>query len=264
MSQEHETDHHAGLFVDLQVLSARLDRRRLLGWAACLGASAVACNGDEEEAGPTDDGACPVVPEETAGPFPGNGTNGQNALTLAGIVRSDIRSSVAGATGVAAGVVLTIRLRLTDNDCAPLPGFAVYIWQCDREGRYSMYSSGAENENYLRGVQLADADGVVTFTTIFPACYPGRWPHIHFEIYESLAAASTGNNALRTSQLALPEAACNAVFATAGYEGSITSLSGVTLTSDGIFRDGSNLQLANTTGSPSSGYLSTLDLAIPL
>ena len=53
-----------------------------------------------------------------------------------------------------------------------------------------MYSQGVENENYLRGVQAAGGDGIVTFTSVFPACYSGRWPHIHFEVYPSLDAAT--------------------------------------------------------------------------
>ena len=78
----------------------------------------------------------------------------------------------------------TISLTLVDaNGGAPLPGAAVYLWHCDAEGRYSLYSQGVTNENYLRGVQEADSNGVVTFTSVYPACYSGRWPHIHYEVY---------------------------------------------------------------------------------
>jgi protocatechuate 3,4-dioxygenase beta subunit len=102
----------------------------------------------------------------------------------------------------------------------------------------------------------------VSFTTIFPACYPGRWPHIHFEIYESIAGASSGENALTTSQLALPKGACDEVFATAGYEASVTYLSQLTLARDGVFRDGVALQLASITGDALSGLVATLDVAL--
>jgi protocatechuate 3,4-dioxygenase beta subunit len=276
----HDTDtenHHHGLSHDLRVLQARLNRRRWLEWAACLGASALGCSGDGGSAAGGDggaglddagnlasDGTCTTIPDETGGPYPGDGTNGPNALTLNGIVRSDIRSSIATATGTAGGVTLTVELRLMDNGCVPLPGFAVYIWHCDREGRYSMYSAGAENENYLRGVQVADDAGVVTFTTVFPACYTGRWPHIHFEIYESVEAASTGANAVKTSQLALPESACDEVFATSGYEASVTNLSGITLATDNVFRDGVDLQVPSITGDVDAGYAVRLDVAVPL
>ena len=150
---------------------------------------------------------CADIPEETAGPFPGDGSNGPNILTESGIVRSDITPSFGSSTTVAEGVPLTVRLALQDaaNGCAPLAGAAVYLWHCDREGRYSMYSDGVTEENYLRGVQEADADGMVTFTSIFPACYQGRWPHIHFEVYPSLAEATAAGTLLATSQLAFPE-----------------------------------------------------------
>ena len=72
-----------------------------------------------------------------------------------------------------------------------------------------MYSQGVEDENYLRGVQEADADGVVTFTSIFPACYQGRWPHIHFEVYPSLDLAIDAGNRIATSQVALPAEICD-------------------------------------------------------
>ncbi|HEX3088867.1 MAG TPA: hypothetical protein VHQ23_09435, partial [Ilumatobacteraceae bacterium] len=112
-----------------------------------------------------------AVPEETGGPFPGDGSNGPDVLSESGIVRSDIRSSFGTSTTTADGVPTTISLTLVDaNGGAPMPGTAVYIWHCDAEGRYSLYSQGVTNENYLRGVQEADSNGVVTFTTVYPAC----------------------------------------------------------------------------------------------
>ena len=270
MSAEHErAPFDRGLREDLRVWRAQLlGRRRLLKWVACGGAL-VAC-GDEGSAEGSDGGSstgeCPgVIPRETAGPFPGDGTNGAgptNALTLDGVVRRDLRSSVGGATGVAGGVPVTVRLTLRNRSCAPLAGHAVYIWQCDREGRYSMYSAGAENENYLRGVQATDPDGVAEFVTVFPACYPGRWPHIHFEIFTSLSEATTGRSSVATSQLAFPKAACDEVFATSGYQASVASLAALSLQTDGVFRDGVARQLAAMTGNAGEGYLATLDVTI--
>jgi protocatechuate 3,4-dioxygenase beta subunit len=252
----------------LQVWQQRFGRRRLLQWAAST-AGLVACGGEDDETERSQtgngDGSCSdVIPPETAGPYPGDGTNanGTNALTLQGIQRSDIRASVAGATGTASGVLLEVRLTIRDANCTPLGGYAVYIWHCDREGRYSMYSAGAEDENYCRGVQETDDEGVVAFTTIFPACYPGRWPHIHFEVYASLAAATSGANAVATSQLALPEASCDEVFAVSGYEASVNSLAALSLATDGVFRDGAELQLASVTGGVSEGFAAALAVTI--
>ena len=125
-----------------------------------------------------------------------------------------------------------------------------------------MYSDAAKDENYLRGVQETDAQGRVEFTTIFPACYAGRWPHMHFEVYESLDDATSYTNKLRTSQLALPQDVCDAVYATDGYEQSVDNLAGVSLDSDGIFSDGYSLQMAAVTGSVADGY--TVSLNIPV
>jgi protocatechuate 3,4-dioxygenase beta subunit len=45
-----------------------------------------------------------------------------------------------------------------------MAGAAVYIWHCNRDGNYSLYSQAVTTENYLRGVQAADSNGVVTVT----------------------------------------------------------------------------------------------------
>jgi len=178
-------------------------------------------------------------------------------------VRSDIRTSFAGLSGTATGVPLTIALTIVSaSTCAPLANRAVYVWHCDQAGRYSLYSAGATNQNYLRGVQAADASGKVTFTSIFPACYAGRWPHIHFEVYPSLAAATNVANKIATSQLALPKATCDLVYATSGYQSSITNLSQVSLASDMVFSDGSSLELATITGSIATGLTATLTVAV--
>jgi protocatechuate 3,4-dioxygenase beta subunit len=205
-----------------------------------------------------------VIPEETAGPFPGDGSNGPDVLSVSGIVRTDITKSI-GANGVAAGVPLTIRLAIQDVDkaCAPIAGAAVYLWHCDREGRYSMYSPGVTGENYLRGVAATDANGVATFTSIYPGCYSGRWPHVHFEVYPSLASATDPANVIATSQIALPEDACHTVYATDGYSDSVRNLSGVTLQTDMVFGDDGGVhELGTVTGDVTNGM--TVTLAVPV
>lgn len=202
------------------------------------------------------------IPLETAGPFPGDGSNGPNALTQSGVVRSDLRASFGSASGIARGVPLTINLAVLDagDGCAAYAGAAVYVWHCDREGRYSMYSSEVAGENYLRGVQETDERGMVSFTSIFPAAYPGRWPHVHFEVYPSLAAATSAGNKIATSQLALPEAACRSVYSTDGYGASLTNLARTSLTTDNVFRDGAARQLATVTGDIGSGLTAALSV----
>lgn len=226
----------------------------MLQWVA--GASALGAVGCQASSAD-----CEQIPEETAGPYPGDGSNGANALTLSGIVRSDIRPSLGSASGVAAGVPLTLKLTVlgSDDTCGPLAGYAVYLWHCDRDGAYSMYTSEIADESYLRGVQKTDSDGTVTFTTIFPGCYSGRWPHIHFEVYPSLESATNADNKIATSQLALPKDVCSEAYAAQGYDQSAQNLSKTSLEDDNVFGDdGAVSQLAEVTGSVAEGYTATL------
>lgn len=201
-------------------------------------------------------GVVEEVPDETAGPYPADGSNGPDILEDAGIIRSDIRSSIGGGT-TAKGVPMTLTLNIKDmaKGNTAFANTAVYVWHCDASGAYSMYSSGVENESYLRGVQVADSDGKVTFTSIVPACYPGRWPHIHFEVYSAAADITDSSKAISTSQVALPQDISEAVYALADYEGSIDNLSQLSLDSDNVFGDdGGALQLATVTGDVTQGY----------
>lgn len=205
------------------------------------------------------------IPDETAGPYPGDGSNGPEVLTQSGVVRSDIRSSFGSASGKATGVALTFTLTVLDmaNGGVPMVGAAVYAWHCDAAGNYSMYSSGITNENYLRGVQVTGTDGSVTFTSIFPGCYAGRWPHIHFEVYPDVASITDASKAIATSQLALPQATCAQVYATSGYASSVTNLAAITLATDNVFGDDSGIhQLATVTGTVSSGFAAALNVPV--
>lgn len=203
------------------------------------------------------------IPQETAGPYPGDGTNGVNVLTESGIVRSDITSSLDGGA-TAEGVPLTFTFTITDlaNDGAPFEGVAVYLWHCNAQGQYSMYSEGIEDETYLRGVQVADANGEVTFKTIMPACYDGRWPHMHFEVYPDADSATTGENAIATSQVAIPKDIATAVFEVDTYENAAENLSKVSLDTDNVFGDGYELELGTFVGDIDSGYTGSLAVGV--
>ncbi len=280
MQRHDEThEHDRGLRYDLRSLSRR--RALMLLATGAVATTAAACGTDNSGSGTaasdtagasstdaagatgTADGCVAAAPGETAGPYPGDGSNGPNVLIASGIVRSDIRSSFGDSSGTAEGVPATLTITLQDlvDDCSPGEGMAVYVWHCDREGNYSLYSDAAADENYLRGVQVADPDGVVRFTTIFPACYAGRWPHIHFEVFDSLEQAVAGSDARLTSQIALPEDACTEVFDyDSGYARSISNMSNVTLASDNVFGDGWDAELATVTGTPTDG----MDISITI
>jgi len=278
---------------DLQRLAAQAaSRRSTLRWmaggaAGVLGGALAACGGGAAVTTPEPAGTgtttgsggsttpaanCSVIPEETAGPYPGDGSNSSgngngiaNALALSGIVRRDITASIAGASGVAAGAPLTVKLRLVNAgaSCADLEGYAVYLWHCDAQGRYSMYSAGVTAENHLRGVQPTDGAGTATFDTVFPGCYAGRMPHMHFEIFRGTGSATQYANRLRTSQLAFPVAVCNEVYAShPAYVASVRNFAAISFATDNVFADGVTLQLASVTGSLAAGYLATLDVGI--
>jgi protocatechuate 3,4-dioxygenase beta subunit len=251
-----------GLGFDLATLGRRQVLRALGLGAVTLGLAACAGNPAGTARSTASAGE---IPDETAGPYPGDGSNGPDVLGKSGVVRSDIRSSFGTASGTAEGVPMDLELVVSDlaNGGAPFAGVAVYVWHCTREGGYSLYSEGVEDQNFLRGVQVADAAGRVRFTSIFPACYSGRWPHVHFEVYPDQAGITDAANAVATSQVALPQNACEQVYAQPGYEASVANLSEVSLNSDNVFGDdGGASQLATVSGDVTSGYRVSLAVGV--
>jgi protocatechuate 3,4-dioxygenase beta subunit len=306
MDQQHTHSHGHGMAEDLPLLGRKLARRRALQWFAGAGTAALVAGCGGSDGGSSDSvavvsgaatatptptatatptptatpmatsgtsTACLADPTETAGPYPADGTNTSsgatsNALGVSGIVRSDIRSSFLSTSTVATGVQVTLTITLVDVNatCLPLAGYAIYLWHADRQGHYSLYS-GAANETYLRGVQVTDANGQVTFTTVFPGCYDGRWPHMHFEVFSSLANATSGRYAVLTSQFAMPAAVCSAIYTdTTTYPSSATNFARVSLSGDNVFGDNSSAQIAQQTptltGSSAAGYTGTALIGI--
>jgi len=277
-------DHDKGLAHDLDTLG----RRRLLLGAAGLAATTLmtawGCGGSAAESttdssgttstgstgstGSTSSGTCAVSAEETQGPYPADGSNTingavSNALALSGIVRSDIRASFGSMSGTAEGVAVTLKLTVVNanSSCADLSGYAVYVWHCDRDGEYSLY--GATDQNYLRGVQETDANGVATFVTIFPGCYSGRMPHIHIEVYRSLTTATSFSNKLKTTQLAFPTDVCSTVYSDAsGYSASVANFARMSFASDNVFSDGTSTEMSTVTGSVAEGYVVALQVGV--
>ncbi|GGB10295.1 dioxygenase family protein [Allosediminivita pacifica] len=255
MTEDHgdHDDHDLGLAHDLPRM---VGRRRLLalfgglGLAAASGAPAAALQ-------------CVGLPWETAGPYPADGSNtrdGQviDALRQEGVIRRDLRGSFGEMTEDTEGVPLQLDLQLIDADgCTPLAGHAIYVWHCDATGHYSLYD--APQANWLRGVGIADDEGHVTFTTIVPGCYDGRWPHIHFEVFESAGAAVSGADPVLTAQIALPADVCARVYAAdARYSNGTRNLGRISLARDNVFGDNSAAELAqqtlSMTGTPGTGY----------
>lgn len=188
--------------------------------------------------GGTSTGSCVITPSETTGPFP----------SLTDLVRSDIRE---GRPGVQ--LTLTIKVVGVASSCRAVSGAAVEIWHCDVNGNYSQYGTQV-GQTYLRGIQTTNADGVVTFITIYPGWYQGRATHIHVEV-------RVNNTTVKVTQMAFPESVNNAVHSTGVYAAA-KGLNPTTNASDGIFADSLADELVTPVGSPSAGYTAFWQIGI--
>lgn len=253
---------------------ARLDRRAALGSiGGGLGALVlVACGGggsdgaDGSTSGSADSGSssasgggCVEIPEETNGPYPADGSQSgvSNVLRNSAAVRSDITADFDG-SDTQAGVPLTLTITVEDvgDNCALLEGAAVYVWHCNASGEYSVYGSNSAH-TYLRGVQIADGKGQVTFKTIYPGRYSGRATHIHVEVY----ADDSFNTLLKTSQFAFDEDINELVYASSAYSKS-ESTRATSNDADGIFADGYADEMLSFSGNVSSGYTATIAMGV--
>ncbi|WP_046368763.1 dioxygenase family protein [Flavihumibacter petaseus] len=204
---------------------------------------------DMETAAEGEQGDCAVAPTETEGPFPTH--------SPATYSRSDIREDREGYQ-----LDVTITVGKVSNGCAALAGAFVDIWHCDAKGNYSEYGgSGMQSSDYtslhfLRGRQVTDADGKVTFTTIFPGWYNGRATHIHVHIFDA------SGNSLKVTQIAFPEGSGTALSKVNGYA---KGMNGYTYNAnDNIFGDDSSgIEIATVTGETSSGFNLSFQLNIP-
>ncbi len=209
----------------------RFIKNSLTGLGSIVAIPSLMTSYKDEETDPAGDESCELSPSETAGPFPNK--------TPAQLVRENV---VADRTGIALLMTLTVQNR--GNGCEPLPGVYVDIWHCDKDGNYSQYR-GNSNDNFLRGRQVTDANGQVSFISIFPGWYPGRAPHIHVEVLDS------NLKSLRISQIAFPENTYTEVYNSAGYIGAPDTPN----TRDGVFSNSLSSNMADTvTGNIEDGY----------
>lgn len=191
--------------------------------------------------------ACTVIPPETEGPFP------LDLSTTTYYFRSDVQEDRTGAP-------LTVKLKILGEDnCTAMQNVRVNIWHCDKDGVYSGYATpqnpgGVADTKWLRGYQMTDANGEVTFNTIFPGWYSGRICHIHFKVTMSSTAS-------RVSQLTFDIPAKNAIYAAlpALYTKGADPM---TIASDNIFSDGVDYQLAMLTGNATDGYSCYLEVTV--
>ncbi|MCE7044279.1 intradiol ring-cleavage dioxygenase [Dyadobacter sp. CY312] len=184
-------------------------------------------------------GSCTITASETAGPFP--------TIVPGNYVLNDITSD---RTGNKLTVKITIQNK--NNSCTALAAALVDIWHCDATGNYSQYGgSGMQSTNYqkvnfLRGRQTTDANGLVTFTSIYPGWYSGRAPHIHVHIYNA------SGKSLLVTQIAFPEATSALVYAQGVYKSH--GQADTTNARDNVFGDGVSTEMATVTGSVTTEF----------
>jgi len=205
-----------------------LSRREVLALLGAAGAGAVV---GAPVGLPAQVPACVVVPAQMEGPY----------FVDARLNRSDIRTDPTD-KAMSPGLPLRVSLRVSQvsagGACAPLAGALVDLWQCDALGVYSDFADttakfDARGKKFLRGYQVTDAKGAVTFTTIYPGWYPGRAVHLHFKVRTNPTGAKGTDF---TSQLYFDEALTDKVHARAPYA---TKGRRVTTNEmDGIFKAG--------------------------
>jgi protocatechuate 3,4-dioxygenase beta subunit len=220
-----------------------------LGLGSLIVPFVAACGNESSDPTPTSE-SCDVSPSETAGPFP---TKSPSSLVM-----EDITSD---RTGIE--MVMNITVQNKNTSCAAASGVVVDVWHCDKDGYYSEYGgTGMQSVNFqsvhfLRGRQTTNADGLVSFKTIFPGWYSGRAPHIHVHLYDS------SGNSLLVTQIAFPADVCNTVYTTATqyYTKGTQDTSNST---DNIFSDSLSSQLATVEGSVADGFVLTHNIVVSM
>lgn len=221
-------------------------KKGMLGMGAIVALPSLSRCADNDEVTSGELGDCALSPSETTGPFP--------IKTPAELVQSNI---VSDRTGVA--LLINITVQDQSNDCEPLPDVYVDVWHCDKDGYYSEYGgTGMQAEDFtdvhfLRGRQKTDANGQVSFISIFPGWYRGRAPHIHVEVLDS------SENSIRVTQIAFPEDITDTVYTTEGYNGTADTSNN----SDNVFANSLEGNMADDlSGNTSDGYTLTKTIVV--
>jgi protocatechuate 3,4-dioxygenase beta subunit len=190
-----------------------------------------------------DSSSCTLTVEETEGPY----------YFDADSIRSDIREDRRGTR-------LRLALRVRDaGSCEPLKNAVVDIWHCDAGGLYSGFESAStggpgrgsrtDDEKYLRGAQVTNADGIVEFVTVYPGWYQGRTVHIHAKVH-------VDNQTALTTQFFFDEDVTARVYEQSPYSGH---------EGRDVFNQGDNIfdqSLLLALSKESDGYLGKISLDI--
>lgn len=200
-----------------------------------------------------------VTPEGEIGPYFADDS-------ATGFNRRNILSNLDG-TNTQTGIPLTLKLYVYDseNSFAAVAGAQVDIWHCNAQGVYSDESSeGTSGQTWLRGYQLTDAAGLVTFTTIMPGWYQGRATHIHLRVRSKYSEASSTSDGTNTTQLFFSQTVLDYIYtniAPYNTKGKDTT----TNTADRVYTQQTKGEMLLTlTGDYTNGYAATFAINLPI
>lgn len=212
---------------------------------------------------------CTETPEETDGPFP---THKPSDLVAQNIISDRVGTSL----------IINIGLYDTGNNCKALQNAIIDIWHCDSKGEYSEYGGGDmkmpapgtrppegvpggprgrrppggggmmqaadhQSEHFLRGRQVTNPNGLVSFKSIYPGWYPGRSPHVHVHVYNA------AGKSLLITQIAFPEEVSLAVYGQVDYASH--GQPDTSHSHDMVFEDSIANELGTITGNIKDGYV---------
>lgn len=194
---------------------------------------------------------CVVRPEQTEGPY----------FIDERLRRMDIRSDpTSGKVAVGTPFAITFQvMHLKAGDCLPLPNAQIDIWHCDASGVYSdVQDPGFDTtgQQFLRGYQMTDTQGIAQFQTIYPGWYPIRTVHIHFKIRTASVARRSYEF---TSQVYFPDDLTDRVHAALPY--SSNGRRRIRNHHDFIFQAGGD-RLMLEPSEANNGYTATFPIAL--
>lgn len=111
------------------------------------------------------------------------------------VVPIPVRSNLVRPGKDLVGQPIELSGRVLDRQGNPLRDAKVEIWQCDGRGIYvhpaQIGTEGFDPNFDGFGAQLTNEQGYYRFTTLYPAPYPGRPPHIHVKLWQNGEAMLT-------------------------------------------------------------------------
>jgi protocatechuate 3,4-dioxygenase beta subunit len=207
----------------------------------------------------TEAGSCAVTPEGEIGPYFADDS-------ASGFNRSNVVSNIDGSSAQSGvPLVLTVTVIDTEKGCTPYANAQIDIWHCNASGVYSdIASENTSSESWLRGYQVTDANGQVTFTTIIPGWYAGRTTHIHLRVRSTYSEASSTSDGTNTTQLFFTQT-LDDTLATTVAPYSAEGTNPTTNAGDHVYSGETNgANFLALSGDPTSGYTAAITIGLPI